>query len=427
MTPAVVRSMHPRRVAVLSVHTSPLEQPGTGDAGGMNVYVVETSKRLAAAGIEVEVFTRATSSDLPPVVELAPGVTVRHLVAGPFEGLSKEDLPAQLCALTSGVLRTEAQHEPGYYDVVHSHYWLSGQVGWLASERWGTPLVHTAHTLAKVKNLALAEGDTPEPLLRVVGEEQVVAAAHRLVANTAGEARQLVDLYDAEAERVVTVAPGVDLEHFRPGEASGARTRLGIPPDAVVLLFVGRIQPLKAPDVLLRAAARMLEQDPSFRDRLVVAVVGGPSGTGLAEPEALQHLARALHIEDVTRFERPSTNGTLLDWYRAATVVAVPSHNESFGLVALEAQACGTPVVAADIAGLRTTVRDDVSGLLVPGHDPVTWAAAIRRAITDRPRLAAGAVEHAARFSWAATADGLLSTYRDAIADRTEGAVAAWR
>ena len=167
---ASVTALHPRRVAVLSVHTSPLDQPGTGDAGGLNVYVVETSKRLAALGVEVEIFTRATRSDLPPVVELAPGVRVRHLVAGPYEGLSKEDLPAQLCALTSGVLRAEAVHDPGWYDVVHSHYWLSGQVGWLASERWGTPLVHTAHTLAKVKNLALADGDAPEPLRRVVGE-----------------------------------------------------------------------------------------------------------------------------------------------------------------------------------------------------------------------------------------------------------------
>ncbi|MBC7678249.1 MAG: glycosyltransferase, partial [Pseudorhodobacter sp.] len=228
----MLRSVRPRRVAVLSVHTSPLEQPGTGDAGGMNVYVVETSKRLADLGVEVEVFTRATSSDLPPVVELAPGVTVRHLTAGPFEGMGKEDLPSQLCALTSGVLRAEARREPGWYDVVHSHYWLSGQVGWLATERWGVPLVHTAHPLAKVKNLSLADDDVPEPLRRVVGEEQVVAAADRLVANTGDEARQLVELYDAQARRVVTVNPGVDLEHFRPGTASTARTRLGVPPDA---------------------------------------------------------------------------------------------------------------------------------------------------------------------------------------------------
>jgi D-inositol-3-phosphate glycosyltransferase len=169
----------PRRVATLSVHTSPLDQPGAGDAGGMNVYIVEVSRRLAARGIAVDIFTRATSSDLPPVVEMTPGVTVRHVSAGPFEGLGKEELPAQLCAFTAAVLREEAQHEPGYYDVVHSHYWLSGQVGWLARDRWSVPLIHTAHTLAKVKNEALADGDHPEPRARVIGEEQVVAEADR--------------------------------------------------------------------------------------------------------------------------------------------------------------------------------------------------------------------------------------------------------
>ncbi len=439
MTPSVLRSVHPRRVAVLSVHTSPLEQPGTGDAGGMNVYVLETSKRLAALGIEVEVFTRATRSDLPPVVEVVPGVSVRHVAAGPLEGLGKEDLPSQLCALTSGVLRAEAHHDPGWYDVVHSHYWLSGQVGWLAKERWGVPLVHTAHTLARVKNLALADDDVPEPLRRVVGEQQVVAAADRLVANTGDEARQLVDLYDAEARRVVTVNPGVDLEHFRPGTASTARTRLGVPPDAVVLLFVGRLQPLKAPDVLLRAAARLVEQDEAgagpagsgraLRDRLIVAVVGGPSGNGRAtstsqgEPEMLRQLAASLGLP--VRFEPPSSPDRLRDWYRTADVVAVPSHNESFGLVALEAQACGTPVVATDIGGLRTTVHDGVSGLLVPGHDTDAWAAALRRGLTDRAALSRGALAHATAFSWASTAAGLLATYRGALADRREHRLAA--
>lgn len=404
----------PRRVAVLSVHTSPLDQPGTGDAGGLNVYVVETAKRLAALDVAVEIFTRATSSDLPPVVELAPGVTVRHLTAGPFEGLSKDDLPSQLCALTSGVLRAEAQHEPGWYDVVHSHYWLSGQVAWLASERWGIPLVHTAHTLAKVKNLSLAEGDEPEPLRRVVGEQQVVAAADRLVANTETEARQYIDLYDADPSRVVTVAPGVDLEHFRPGEASGAKTRLGVPPEALVLLFVGRLQPLKAPDVLLRAAALLVARRPDLRSRLVVAIVGGPSGAGLS-PAALHQLGRELGIADLLRFELPSGPDRLRDWYTAAAVVAVPSHNESFGLVALEAQACGTPVVATDVGGLRTTVRDGVSGLLVPGHDSLQWAQALGRALDQRDTLSLGAVAHAAGFSWAATATGLLATYQAAI------------
>jgi D-inositol-3-phosphate glycosyltransferase len=344
---------------------------------------------------------------------------VRHVTAGPFEGLSKSDLPAQLCAVTSGVLRAEAAHEPGHYDVVHSHYWLSGQVGWLAAERWGVPLVHTAHTLAKVKNLALADGDRPEPLARVVGEEQVVAAADRLVANTVDEARELVELYGADADRVLTVAPGVDLEHFRPGEAGSSRALVGVPPDAVLLLFVGRLQPLKAPDVLLRAAARLLEQRPDLRDRLVVAVLGGPSGS---EPDWLPRLAAELGLSDRVRFEAPSTAERLRDWYRAADVVAVPSHNESFGLVALEAQACGTPVVATDVGGLRTTVADGGSGLLVPGHAPSDWAAALARALEHRPQLAAGALAHAREFSWAATADGLLAGYRDALASRRTGA-----
>src|SRR3954466_11581406 len=191
------RNRRLRRVAMLSIHTSPLDQPGTGDAGGLNVYVVELSRRLAQLGTEVEVFTRATRSGLPPVTELDDGVLVRHIAAGPLEGLSKEDLPGQLCAVAACVLRAEAMHEPGWYDLIHSHYWLSGQVGWLAAERWGIPLVHSAHTLAKVKNANLAVGDTPEPLVRLIGEQQVVDASTRLVASTPAEAGDLVDLYQA--------------------------------------------------------------------------------------------------------------------------------------------------------------------------------------------------------------------------------------
>ena len=241
----------------------------------------------------MDVITRATSSDLPPTVEMAPGVTVRHVTAGPFEGLAKEDLPAQLCAFTAGVMRIEAVREPGWYDLVHSHYWLSGQVAWLAAERWDVPLVHTMHTMAKVKNLTLADGDSPEPVAREIGEAQVVAAADRLVANTDEEAKSLVELYDADPARVVTVPPGVDLELFRPGSAAAARRRLGLPADAAVLLFVGRIQPLKAPDVLLRAVARLLETRPELADRLVVAVVGGLSGSGLTHPDSLRRSDRA--------------------------------------------------------------------------------------------------------------------------------------
>src|SRR3954468_5238083 len=206
------------RAAPLSVPTPPLDQPGGGDAGGMNVWVCEVAKRLADLGVEVEIFTRATSSELPPTVELAPGVLVRHITAGPYEGLDKNDLPGQLCAFANGVLRVEALHEPGYFDLVHSHYWLSGQVGWLAKERWGVPLVHSMHTMAKVKNAALAEGDVAEPTARAIGEAQVVDAADRLLASTSEEAAQLTELYDADPRHVVTVPPGVDLDVFRPGD-----------------------------------------------------------------------------------------------------------------------------------------------------------------------------------------------------------------
>jgi len=216
-----------RRVAMLSVHTSPLEQPGTGDAGGLNVYVVEVAKRLAARNIEVEVFTRATTGGLPPEVELVPGVQVRHVTAGPYEGLGKEDLPGQLCAFAAGVMRAEAARPEGWYDLVHSHYWLSGQVGWLAADRWRVPLVHTMHTMARVKNTHLAKGDTPEPTGREIGEAQVVEAADRLVANTDGEARELIDLYDADPARVRVVPPGVDLGTFTPGDTAAATT--GVP------------------------------------------------------------------------------------------------------------------------------------------------------------------------------------------------------
>jgi D-inositol-3-phosphate glycosyltransferase len=349
-----------------------------------------------------------------------PGVLVRHVVAGPFEGLRKEDLPSQLCAFTSGVLRAEAARDPGYYDLVHSHYWLSGHVGWLAKERWGVPLVHTAHTLAKVKNAWLAEGDRPEPAARAVGEAQVVQTADRLIASTVDEATQLVQMYDADPARVATVAPGVDLDLFRPGDVVSARARLRLPLDAVVLLFVGRIQPLKAPDVLLRAAAAMCQRDPDLRSRLVVAVVGGPSGTGLEHPEHLSLLAQQLGIADIVRFEPPAPQERLADWYRAATVTAVPSYNESFGLVALESQACGTPVVAAAAGGLRTAVADQVSGLLVTGHDASTWAAALTTLVRDRGlrhRLSQAGVVHARAFSWDATAAGVLAVYRDVLAE----------
>jgi D-inositol-3-phosphate glycosyltransferase len=408
---------NPGRVAMISLHTSPLDQPGTGDAGGMNVYVVELAKRLAARGIEVDVFTRATTSALEPQVLAADGVLVRHITAGPFEGLDKNELPGQLCVFAREVLRAEAQQPVGHYDAVHSHYWLSGQVGALARDRWGVPLVHSMHTMAKVKNDALAEGDTPEPQGRILGEEQVVEAADMLIANTDLEARQLVELYDADPARVEVVHPGVDLDVFRPHDRSATRRDLDLPQDAAVLLFAGRIQPLKAPDVLLRAVGVLLERRPDLRSRLVVPVVGGPSGSGLQHPTALADLSDDLGLGDVVRFVPPVAQAELSRWCSAADVVAVPSYNESFGLVAVEAQASGTPVLAAAVGGLTTVVRDGHSGLLVDSHDPRDWASQLERLVSDdalRDRLAVGALEQARSFSWERTADRTLEVYHRA-------------
>ncbi len=400
-------------MAVLAVHTSPLAQPGTGDAGGMNVYVLQTALHLARRGIEVEIFTRATASADPPVQRVAPGVLVRNVVAGPFEGLDKYDLPTQLCAFAAGVLRAEASHEPGFYDIVHSHYWLSGQVGWLARDRWAVPLVHTAHTLAAVKNAALAAGDSPEPPLRTVGEQQVVDEADRLIVNTEDEAHQLVSIHHADPARIDVVHPGVDLDVFRPGDRRAARAALGLPADEHVVAFVGRIQPLKAPDIVLRAVAKL----PGIR----IVVAGGPSGSGLSSPDGLARLADELGITARVTFLPPQSRADLATLFHAANLVAVPSYSESFGLVAVEAQACGTPVVAAAVGGLPVAVRDGVTGTLVSGHDVERWADALDGLLRqEAPRAEAmsrAAAAHAATFSWENTTDALLASYRRAIGD----------
>ncbi len=404
---------------MISMHTSPLATPGSGDAGGMNVYVLEVSKQLAAQGTEVEIFTRATSSQQPPNVAVADGVTVHNVTAGPYEGLRKEQLPAQMCAFTASVLRAEAHRPEGYYDLVHSHYWLSGQVGWVAAERWQIPLVHSMHTMAKVKNLTLAAGDQPEPFERVLGEEQVVAAADGLIANTETEADDLITLYDADPEQITVALPGVDLQTFHPGPVAAARRRYGFSDDDIVLLFVGRLQPLKAPDVLVAAAAELVARHPQWRDRLKVVINGGPSGSGIERADELPKLIADLGLHDVVTLMDPIGRDALPDLYRAADMVVVPSYSESFGLVAVEAQACGTPVVASRVGGLTTAVGD--GGVLVAGHDPRDFATALESVIVEPGRrewMSHAARRHAEQFSWAATARSTRRAYQLALQDR---------
>jgi D-inositol-3-phosphate glycosyltransferase len=403
------------RIASLMLHTSPLEQAGTGDAGGMNVYVVESAKRIAESGVKVDIFTRANRPNLSSVVEIADGVNVVHLEAGPYGSVTKDELPSQICALMSSYLRHELQKPPGYYDLLHSHYWISGQLGWLVSERYGIPLVHTMHTMAKVKNQSLAEGESPEPQSRAIGEEQVVQASAALIANTASEAASLVSLYDACPDNVHVVSPGVDLRTYKVnGGKRSAREKLNISQDQLMLLFVGRIQPHKGPEVLIRAVAEMLQHTPMLRSKLRAVIMGGPSGNGSSEPERLEALAKFLGVRDVVQFVPPVPHEELSDWYRSADLVCVPSYSESFGLVALEAQACGTPVVATAVGGLRAAVADGISGVLVDGHNPKAWSATLMRLLMEPQRrlvLSLGAVDHASRFGWDATARGILDVY----------------
>ena len=406
------------------VHTSPLDQPGAGDAGGMNIYVVESAERMAAMGVSVDIFTRRHNPDLPDIVELSPGVRVRHLNIG-ANSATKEELPALIPHLSdafSKVLENEK------YDVLHSHYWISGKVAMPAAKKFGIPLAHTMHTMARVKNMNLAEGERPEPMIRVQGETQVVAAANALIANTDAEAASLVSLYEACPDNVSVVSPGVDLYTFTSGSGrKAAREAVGLPQDAHILAFVGRIQPHKGPEVLIRAVAEMLNHSPHLRPKLITIIMGGASGSGLGEVERLKDLASWLNISDVVRFENPVPRAQIPQWYRAADLVCVPSYSESFGLVALEAQACGTPVVATAVGGLRTAVADGISGVLVDGHDPRAWSSVLARLIQEPQRrvlLSMGAIEHASHFGWDATARGTLDIYDRIIATSASAASA---
>ena len=403
------------RIAVLMVHTSPLEQPGIGDAGGMNIYVVESAQRMVAMGVSVDIFTRRTHASETDIVEISPGVRVRYFDCG-HGTLTKEQLPVHIAGLSKEFLRIVKEEN---YDAIHSHYWISGKVAMPAAKELGIPLVHTMHTMARVKNLNLAEGETPEPMIRVQGETQVVAAAQALVANTDAEAASLVSLYDACPDIVHVVAPGVDLYTFTPGQGrSAARAVVGLPHDSLVVTFVGRIQPHKGPEVLIRATSELVKHSPLLRNKLIVNVIGGASGANTEEVDRLKELATWLAIDDVVRFAPPVARGDLAQWYRAADLVVVPSYSESFGLVALEAQACGTPVVATAVGGLRTAVADGISGVLVDGHDPKAWSSVITRLLQEPQRrvlLSMGAIEHASHFGWDATARGTLDIYDQVI------------
>ena len=401
------------------LHTSPLDQAGIGDAGGMNTYVIESAKKMAASGVEVDIFTRASHAELPDVVDLAPGVRVRHLHAKPYEGVSKSDIPALMDQLVAEFYRH--MRESGRYEIIHSHYWTSGLLAKQVSQESVIPFVHTFHTTAKVKNLSLADGESPEPLSRSIGEENVVKAAAAIIANTDSEAASLVSLYGACPDKVFVATPGVNLAEFKVGGGKVvAREKLGMDQSKIVLTFVGRIQPHKGPDIFIRSVAEVLTHSPGLRSKISALIIGGVSGSGTGELDRLRNLAKWLGISDVVTFLPPVTRSELPDWYRASDLVCVPSYSESFGLVALEAQACGTPVVATAVGGLRAAVSDGFSGSLVDGHDPKAWGAVLLRLIAQPERrliLSMGAVQHASHFGWDSTSRALLDLFDKVISD----------
>lgn len=395
------------RVALLTIHTSPLAAPGTGDGGGMNVYVHELASTLAGRGVRVDVFTRGPQ---PGETEVVPGYRVIELPLPSVGDRRNDSLAGVVGDFAEGVARWAVRHRAAY-DVLHSHYWLSGWAGLVLHEVLRVPLAISFHTLGRVKDATRRPDQTPAGLLRIAAETEVIARAGCVIASTPAEAAQLIEHYAARPERLCVSPPGVDHRVFHPGDRAAARDALGLPRSGRLVLFAGRIQPLKGPDIALAAFALLADRLPDCR----LLVVGGPSGPqGREELNALRAGATAPGLEGRVLLRDPLPHREVAAAYLAADVVVVPSRSESFGLVAAEAQACGVPVVAAAVGGLAYAVADGQSGLLVSGWEPADYAAALRRVLTDPAlagRLSRGAVANAEQFSWSATADRMLELY----------------
>ncbi len=400
-----------RRIAFLSMHTSPLGNPGSGDAGGLNVYVRGLALAMLGEGIEVDVYTRRTNDADPDVIEVVEGCRVHHIAAGPAAPLSIADQIPWTRTFAERVIE-RLRNEPTV-DLVHSHYWLSGWVGALAKRALGLPHVISFHTLGRVKEINRRHDDQPEPLVRIVTETEVISEADCIIASTSDEADDLLLHYGARPESLCITPPGVDRTRFSPGPPRVARGRIGVDGDAPLVLFIGRIQPLKGLDVALEAFALIANQSLDVR----MLVVGGASGSsGESERRRARSYAEQHHLP--VDFRGPVPHADTVDYYRAADVIMMPSRSESFGLVAVEAQSCGLPVVAADVGGLAHVIEDDVSGILVKGWAPEDHAAAVTRVLSDEDlasRLSQGAREWSEQFDWKVSVDRFLELYEGAV------------
>ena len=405
-----------RRAAIISYHSSPLLEPGAGDSGGMTIFVRELTGALSRRGVDTDIFTRSTGAH-PQVTDLSDGVRVISIAAGADRPLTKSELPAHLDEFTRGI-EDFARREKSHYDVVHSHYWHSGLTGSALASAWEAPHVHSHHTLGKVKNRYLAPGDSPEPQVRLDGERKVIESADVLVASTDDEWGQLSCLYKAPHDRLKVIHPGVDHSMFSPGDPAVARRALGLQ-DELTILYVGRIQPLKGLELAIRSVEQIV---PALDRPLSFLIVGGPSGpSGDDEVLMLRNLVVELGLEDVVRFVGPQPHSKLPDFYRAADALVVCSFSESFGLAALEAHACGTPVVATPVGGLAHIVADEQSGFLVDTRDPAVFAGRLKTLLADddlRQSFRAAAKEAASEFSWEKTAGALHELYECLIKEQ---------
>ncbi len=398
-----------KRVALLTVHTCPLLQPGSGWAGGMNVYIDELARALAREGVRVDIFTRRHSKEVPATVTVDKGVVLHHIDAGPPREMDPQRTERFMGIFTDQVI-DQMKFIPDI-SLIHSHYWLSGWAGLRIRSATGLPQVHSFHTLGRVKDLQRSPGTSPTRLRRLATEHEVIAGVDRIIASTETEKVDLIEHYGAEPENICVAAPGVDHDLFTPGLQGPARMRMGWP-DVPTVLFVGRIQSFKGPDVALEAFARVSGSVPGLR----LVMVGAPSGPdGRRDFASLQKVVKERDLVDKVTFAEPVPHSQMADVYRASDVVLVPSRTESFGLVAAEAQASGVPVIAANTGGLAHVVPSGSGGITVDGWDPDDWASALSRILNDpglSETLAAAGPRHAESFSWERAVERILDIYQ---------------